>query len=1252
MRLGRHALLALPILLGAACATAGRSPLERGAERARSPGAGAPELAAAGWHAWLHGNDPGTAGTRFAAALKRDPRDPWARLGSAMLARRDLDDEGEAGHLVALAAGAPRHPLAAVAARRLAELAGASPTLGDAVGSGLAPLLAGGKLQGLAAYRARAARAAAAEARGNLESAARLRAENGAVVHWTLAGPYGAYHALEIDRPFPPETGSFPARSDGAAGAPPVEPRPLDTPEGGASLDGEPTWGDVYYLAADVRLALGGRYLVVVGGTTVLRAFVDGAPVAERRPDAGFPPGALVVPRVLSPGTHRLLVKVGRGSARAWISVAFARQDGAPSDAESAPVTAGGEARAPVRPGPPPEPAYTGREVVADLEPEAGPALARLVAARDRLDVDRETAKALLDEARAILPESAAIRGALGDALRDDPTLSDRIARGRAEAEYDRALSKDPADAASRAKRAELMRGGDRLDDAQALVAGLPEEAAIRPRALVLRARLAASRGFAEGAERLAEEAWRKGADCQAAELLYDLASRRDAVAREDAFAEALASCPGGRERLAEHRRLRGDLAGAAALLEALARSAPSRVELRLSLARVLVARGQAAAAAEELSALARVWPREARIEKRRADALELAGDPAGARAARERALALDASDLPLRRALALEDGSEVLAAEAEDGKAVIGAWEVAGQRPETSAAIVLDAAAVEAHEGGAHTERVHQVIQVLDTRGVERWGEVTVPPGAELLVLRNLKKDGRSLEPEEAGGDKPSLSLPGLEPGDYVEYEYLRARPQRGPAIPGWTADAFFFRVADTPLWRSSYVVLAPRGNLEVDAHHMPAPEVKAEGGRDVLRVLRTAVPALVEEPGAPGIGEYLPFVQAGAGAGQEAVILAIADGLLERTRPSLEVRAFAARIARPPGSAPLAGEALLRAVYDRVNDAVEGQGGSWSEGASQILSRSRGSRTMLLKAVYAALGVKARLALVRTFGNDPATYRFPRPELHGYPVLRVEWGGRTFWLDPSTRFTPFGVLPGGARGAEALVVPEPGEGPETARTPEGGDDGHEVDLKVALGRDGDAAVEGVERYLGFDGAAAKAALERLDAAARRQLVEQSLARTFRGLALESLAVEGERQTGAPLVLRWKARVPGLARVADGEGSIEAPLLPVRLGARFVSRGTREIPLLVANGERLVVRAEIAVPAGAGPAPGGEREATAPFGSYRRAERWSGNVLVREDRFELRRSRVAPEAYPDFARFAAQVDEAQAAPTRLGPWR
>jgi hypothetical protein len=55
------------------------------------------------------------------------------------------------------------------------------------------------------------------------------------------------------------------------------------------------------------------------------------------------------------------------------------------------------------------------------------------------------------------------------------------------------------------------------------------------------------------------------------------------------------------------------------------------------------------------------------------------------------------------------------------------------------------------------------------------------------------------------------------------------------------------------------------------------------------------------------------------------------------------------------------------------------------------------------------------------------------------------------------------------------------------------------------------------------------------------------------------------------------------------------------------------------------------------------------PQGRYRRTEREEGGVLLREDVVEVRRSRVAPADYPAFARFAGEVDEAQAVPMDLG---
>ncbi|HEX9051305.1 MAG TPA: tetratricopeptide repeat protein, partial [Anaeromyxobacter sp.] len=863
---------------------------------------------------------------------------------------------------------------------------------------------------------------------------------------------------------------------------------------------------------------------------------------------------------------------------------------------------------------------------------------------RDAVGLDREAAKALLAEAAAALPGSAIVRAAQADATADDPTLDAQVARARAEAALREALARDPGDAEARVQLAAILLAGQRLDEADEALAGLGD-AASRPEALAIRARAADARGLAEEAEALVAEAIAGGGGCRVLDHGRELAGRRHAVALEDARARALAGCRDGREKLADHLRRHGDPAGAAEVLRPLVAARPWAVAPAAALSDALVAAGEPGKAADVLEALRAIWPRSARTEKALADARELAGDPGAARAARERALRLDGSDLGLRRALALEDGHEVLDDLAEDGGAAIRAYEAARRTDDTSSTLVLDAAAVELHPGGSATERTHQVIHVLDPQGVERHGEVSLPSGADVLTLRTHKKDGRTLEPERAGGgDKRSVSLAGLEPGDYVELEYLRA--VRGDGVR-FAADPFFFRAEGERLFRSTYVVAAPQGlGMEVDAHGMPAPPVQREGGRDVVRGLALDVPAQVPEPSSPPTTEYMPFLHVGVGPGLEALERSLADHAADRARPTEELRTLAREIraAVGPGAAPMT---LVRAAVARVSRAVLGQGGAFGEEASVVLSRGEGSRLVVLKALLAELGARVRIALARPFGTDPSSWRFPPSSLYGQPLLRVEAGGETAWLDPSLRVAPFGTIPSPVLDVEALLLPEPGEEPAVVRTPARApvEERREIAVRIALDADGGATVEGEDRYLGAAGAAAKGAIERLDADDRRQVIESMLARSFRGVVLAEAAMRGEDDPDAPLVIRWRGKVPRLARAANGGLVLDAPILPARLGARFVQVATRTTPLLLQIPERSVERVEIVAPEGFAPVPASGAPIETTFGAFSRTDRVEGRTLVREERLDLPRGRVAPERYPEFAAFAAAVDAAQEQP-------
>jgi hypothetical protein len=1162
-----------------------------------------------------------------------------------MLARRSLDTGAELDRLLAVVRAAPDRAVALVALERLAELAATGPDADRAIEAGLAPLAAGGRLRGIAAFRARVARIAAAESSGDVAAVARLRREYGTATEWTLVGPFTPLAAIDFDAELPTDRGLLPAEAPVVAGAPPSLARRIPTPDGVLTLPDDASEGGIHLLASDARLARGGRYLLVLWTHGSAKVQVDGETVAERRDFAGFEPATQAWEVELPRGLHRVVVRFAPGREPGSLAVGLARADGEPSDATwtatppgPIPPKAGGRREA-SRP-------WTTRTLAASLEEGAGPVVARLLAARATLRIDREAAKALLVEASERSPDAAPVRAALADALADDPTLDPQVARSRGEAELRRALARDPGDAEARLELSALLRASDRAADAEEALAGLPGDVAERPAALVERAWVARARGAPERGDALAATAAARGS-CDARAILHDSASEREAIAEQDAQARALLQCRGGRERLARHLERRGEFAAALEVEAPVAEARPSGVDVAQRRAALLAASGDVAAAIRELEGLAAFWPASARLWKRIAGLRELGGDRAGARAARERALAADGADLELRRALALEDGHEVLDELAEDGAEAIRAYEAAGAAGDTSTALVLDADAQEFHPGGALTDRTHQVIHVLDQRGVDKYGEVQAPPGAQILTLRTRKPDGRTYEPD-GGRAKGSTSLARLEPGDYVELEFLRAT--RG-AIDGHAADPFFFQDEGERLERSTYSVVAPAAlGIEVDAHGMEPPPLERSGDRVRLHVLRTDVPGLVAEPGAPRQQEFLPSVQVGYGGGREVLQRRMGEALAPRTRVTVEIAAVARKLREAAGRDPDP-ELLARSAWILVAERVVGGAGSLANDASEVLSRGRGSRLILLKSLLGAMGIESHVALVRPFEADPRPYRFPRHGLYGEALLRIRVGGRELWVDPEERDAPFGSLPPSALACEALIVPAPGERLEVARTPAAAavPAARTSTLRITLDADGGATVEGTDRYLGHTAGVVRAALERFDVASRRRLFEQSVAATFRGGSLEVLELRGTEDREAALEVAYRAHVPSFARRDGDRLVVEAPILPARLGESFVQMAERKLPLLVSPQDPLEQRIEIT------PAPGLSLRAApavsvvSAWGRFERRERLEGRALVREERIEIPRARVAPADYPEFVRFVTAVDAAQAVPLPVG---
>ena len=1221
-----------------------------------------PSLAArAGWMRYLVASDSRGAKRWLEPAAEAGPERALALAGLAEIAEDRADTSAAVRLWIRALQIAPLDPASELAAVRLLDAEGESPAVDDAIAAAAQDIR-----PPMAPRTARLLREAAARIAGRRAQGGEVEAESnawravGAIQRWRVAGPVAALRLFDLSKTLVLD-GPAPARAT-------ANERALDFPDGDLGLDLEPADGDLFYSASEIALARGGKYLLWVEGAAALEVRVDRAVAVSRVPYPRESPRAQTVAVELAAGKHDVLARWTR-SEGSHFRVALVRGDGAPSDLQSAApaaLTGMRAANAPCALGRAciAPPAWSDKSdlraaTAAMLEKDPGDALAAWLQARASLGDDRSLSRSAVEKAVALSASGAPALALRAQQLLHDPDVPDRIGRARALADLSEAARRDPALVRARLTAAALERDAERFDDAaldlDRAEASLREElgpdAPLPPRMLTARARLLDARGNTAGA-RAAMEAALKTAPgrCDSLQLLYELSRREGALAEQVRLAESLLTCNEGLSTLAQLLRDRGDLARAEALFArgiSLRPAAPARLEL---LGEVQAARNELLPAIASVEAAAKLSPRSPEPLRRLAGLLELAGNAKRAAGTRRAALRLTPGDLSLRQQLALDEKTKLMSWTDRDAVALAQrAAPAAAAPPGASAVRLLDYGAAQMFPDNGGVERVHTLVRVLDKKGVSRFGEAQIPSDAQVLHLRTLKADGRVLEPESIP-EKEAISLPGLEPGDAVEIDYLRGISPRGPEMPGYTLGGFFFRDDETPMGETTYEVVAP-GPLDVDAHNLQLPKdaLARDGQSTRFRYSARDVPPLQQEPHQPGENEIIPWVQVGTGASQRDLVRSVADWALLRARPSTGVDALARDAG---GGAP---REKAEKIFAAISQLVRGlsQGTDFSASAAHVLSQGRGNRLLVLKAALSAAGIPSHLVLVRAFNVDPAPYRFPRGELYGYAVLRIDLPDGPVWADTSYRLASFGQLPAFARGQPGWALPEPGEEPSELRTPEklpGQQDGRAVSLELQLDPQGAATGTGRDEHRGFEAASLKDALERLDRDQRKQAVEAMLGRGLRDLSLETLTTERESELGGPATLLYGLRVQ-LARRDAEKLFVPSSLLPSRLGRRWAAKAERSVPLLIDSPEAISVKASVALPRDRRlrgvPQP---VALSTPFGQYRWSARQESGKLVIEESLELPQQRVAPAKYADFIAFARAVDEAQSQELIVAP--
>ncbi len=886
----------------------------------------------------------------------------------------------------------------------------------------------------------------------------------------------------------------------------------------------------------------------------------------------------------------------------------------------------------------------------ADPPVEPAPLLAALAAHAAHVDGMNDVASTLLGPVTAAKDPPGVVLQMAAQYARADAAFPDQVRRIREKELYARAAAADP--------RLWYPRAWLVLDDAEQR--GLVE--AVEP----MRKLAAEYANVPDITEQLARVYGKLGWRAERMHAVKELANRfpdeRDALgldlaaleedgslAEADKVAARLKQLDPDAEVDLDRALARHDWKAAIKELERLGKRRPDRKEIAARIAGVLMQSGDPSAAAEQLQKALAKNPDDVHTRFRIADHAYAKGDTSALRRALAEALqagAKGASAQEIRDAVELIEGASLLEPYRQDGRKVIRefeAWEKSGKRMEGNAARILDYAAVWVHPDGSSEMLEHEIQKMQSQEAVDKEAEQK-PPDGLVLRLRVIKPDGSILEPEPVAG-KPTLTMPHLEVGDYLEMEHVTSFASEGGKGRRYRGPHWFFREADKGYWRSEFVVLAPKDRpVEIEQVGQVPPPKTTEKATFIERRWRVdESPPAPEEPDAPNPREFLPSVRMGWGVDLEGTLVRYVDAASEETPLDPRLRKVAQEIVKdiPPAKR----DERARAVYKFIGETV--QDGQDSDGRRVVTGRA-GSRQAAFVYLLRQLGIPVELALVKSRIAPPPVGKMSEVEIYDNVALRLETDKGAQWMTVRDKFAPYGYLPAELRGQPSIRL-VPGTPRDTTPT-QGAADGVIIAGRASLKEDGSASVELTETFGGRIGIGLRSVFDRVAEGKRNEFVEtRLLASNLPGARLEKLEIKNKDDLALPLVLQMKVQVPQLARSVPGRLLLK-PLFSIDI-AQMASLAQRQTPLLLASSTHVEVKFDIVVPTTL-KVPG-----SLPSGKIQDGDRTvtvndtvEGNMITLSRVVDMPAGRVQPGAeYAKFVAFTQSADQLIAREIAIG---
>lgn len=615
--------------------------------------------------------------------------------------------------------------------------------------------------------------------------------------------------------------------------------------------------------------------------------------------------------------------------------------------------------------------------------------------------------------------------------------------------------------------------------------------------------------------------------------------------------------------------------------------------------------------------------------------------------AAVDQALAHTPSDLGLRT-LAWRLGGEPFFASFRVDAAALAAAQGSGPK-DVDSELILDQAVERVYADGSSIYYYHGLSRALTSAGVRQAAALQLLPGSVLLQVRVFKADGTIVVPPDLDAGQAGQILDDVKPGDMVESEYIAAVAPTGASRRGHLSP-YVYRFADAgrPFDRSEYVLLVPHDvPLKVDGNITGLEHQDHDW--DGLRLVSWSaknVPPVQEEPLAPPTQELVPWVSYGFGVTWQDV----GDALRNRVLPSLEGSPELWEWGEQHATGASAAD-VVRSLVAAIDDEVKQGNGPFDlrSTAGESFSLRKGNRLAILASLLRHLGWRVDLVLARPRVFMGTHLAVPTFDTFTIPLLRVAHSGTTVWIDPGEQRRGVDHIRPVLQGGDALLAPLTALGEPVsrlARLPEFPNPDLEQRVEVEARIDASGGAD-LHYQLILHGSQGERLLDvsQTVSAERLQVMYQQLAA---GLFSGAQGVRGAAErTDDGVMLSLDLRLPD-ACSAEAEDLVCRNLVLLRpISPAFASLPKRTMPLVLQVPLEQRFDLTLHLPPGRR-VEGAPRRLDTKWGDVSEEISQAGGKYHSVLRLNIAAQTVSPASYPEFARFCHAVDELLARPPRL----